>query len=318
MRTNASNFLYYALAICLFAFFGIPLLFAFITSLSTAQYTTAFFMLIIGFVPIYIGINIIKKQTTNPKYLIIAKIMQTHYELIAYDGIEDVYEDYSKTLSIENKLSLKKIESLSKDIRKSIITQVSNTQVIDESLSPSGFEKIMLTAKRLNVTMDNTTHWNLEVLVRCWEIENNDLPIIESNISLQKGEICYYTDRCKWMEQRMVTTAINYSNLSYSIKIAKGLHYRIGQIKPKRITESSLQLIDIGTFYLTNKRIIFMGSKKNANITYNKILAITPYTDGVGIEKDAGKSPVLICSQSSVVSRVLLRLNQNESAITNQ
>jgi hypothetical protein len=31
----------------------------------------------------------------------------------------------------------------------------------------------------------------------------------------------------------------------------------------------------------------------------NKILAITPYSDGVGIEKDSGKSPIFQTSKQS-------------------
>ena len=51
-------------------------------------------------------------------------------------------------------------------------------------------------------------------------------------------------------------------------------------------------LIDTGTLYITNKRIIFTGSRNNKTISLSSILSLTPYTDGVEIEK-FGKSPIL-------------------------
>jgi hypothetical protein len=54
-----------------------------------------------------------------------------------------------------------------------------------------------------------------------------------------------------------------------------------------------MTLIDKGTLYLTNKRLILTGAKKNANIRLDKILNISPYSDGVEIDKETGKKPVL-------------------------
>ena len=61
----------------------------------------------------------------------------------------------------------------------------------------------------------------------------------------------------------------------------------------QRITEDVLAHIDTGTMYLTNKRLILMGSRKNSTIRLNRILDFTPYRNGVDIQKDSGKSPFL-------------------------
>ena len=70
-----------------------------------------------------------------------------------------------------------------------------------------------------------------------------------------------------------------------------------------------MTLIDSGSIYLTNKRIIFTGTKKNAYIRFEKILNITPHTDGVEIDKDTGKSSTLqLPSQADVFCMILERL----------
>jgi hypothetical protein len=52
-----------------------------------------------------------------------------------------------------------------------------------------------------------------------------------------------------------------------------------------------------------------MGSKKNSNIKLTRILSFTPYTDGVGLQKDAGRSPMLqFQTNVEVFSMILSRL----------
>jgi hypothetical protein len=146
-------------------------------------------------------------------------------------------------------------------------------------------------------------------LRRYWSIENEELPVINTLISLQKGEVCLYQNSCRWLEHRTVIKSISHAGLTGSFKIAKGIRYHVGYSKPQRITTDSLTEIDNGNVFLTNKRIIFMGTKKNSNIKYSSVLAVVPYSDAVGIEKDSGKSPILMCSDPEIMSRILTKLN---------
>ncbi len=73
-----------------------------------------------------------------------------------------------------------------------------------------------------------------------------------------------------------------------------------------------MKLIDTGTLYLTNKRIIFTGTKKNSNIRIDKVLDFTPYTDGVEIGKDTGKSPTLQMTQNADIFCMILERLLNE------
>ncbi len=72
------------------------------------------------------------------------------------------------------------------------------------------------------------------------------------------------------------------------VKIANGVYWRAGALNLKPVTCDALVQIDTGRVFLTNKRLLFMGTKKNTSIQPNRILDITKHSDGVGIEKDAG------------------------------
>jgi hypothetical protein len=143
-----------------------------------------------------------------------------------------------------------------------------------------------------------------------WTIENGELPTIDVPISLGKQEECYFQTHAEWHEQRTVTQRINYRGTTASIRIMKGVRYRVGSIKPQRITSEEYKLLDSGTLYLTNKRIIFTGRLKNSTISLTKVLSFTPYSDGVEISKDTGRPPLFKFSSNNelfplIMSRLL-------------
>ena len=178
----------------------------------------------------------------------------------------------------------------------------------DGKISPDEWEEYTSIAKNLNVEIkiDETSKARLEKLKLYWLIENGELPIKEVPIYLQKNEQCYFTTFADWLESRTVTKRTNYAGPTARIKIMKGIYYRVGSIGVQRITSEQLLLIDSGQLYITNKRIIFVGNKKNTNIQLSKILSVNPYTDGVGIEKETGKSPIIRVSNNADILAMTL------------
>ena len=133
-------------------------------------------------------------------------------------------------------------------------------------------------------------------LNRCrmmWLVKHGQLPTISPGINLSRGEECYMMRSVQWYEMRRVRVGIGYAGPSLRLRIAKGVYWNMGTFAGAPITNDQLQKIDSGTAYITNKRLLFDGTMKNTAIKLDKVINITPYTDGVGIEKDTGKSPIL-------------------------
>jgi hypothetical protein len=142
-----------------------------------------------------------------------------------------------------------------------------------------------------------------------WQIENGFLPILTSDIIIQKVETLHFRSNIDWLEQRRVTKQINYWGPVARIKIMKGVYYRIGSIGGQRVSEDNWQMIDSGVLYLTNKRLIFMGQKGNKTIPINKILDFKPFKNGIDIQKDSGKSPFLKFEKNiDLFSMILARI----------
>lgn len=71
-----------------------------------------------------------------------------------------------------------------------------------------------------------------------------------------------------------------------SIRVAKGVSFRLGGVSARSVSHEELKKIDQGTLVLTNKRLIFLGSKRTINIDLRKIMAIEPYRDGIGSQRE--------------------------------
>ncbi len=110
---------------------------------------------------------------------------------------------------------------------------------------------------------------------------SEDLPFL-----LQKGEsIIWIFHNVEFYEQRTKTIYEGKSS-GVSVRIAKGLYYRTGSFKGNPVKSEQMVSMGIGMMALSTKSIYFGSPSKAIKIPYNKLIAITPYTDGIGIQKD--------------------------------
>ena len=105
--------------------------------------------------------------------------------------------------------------------------------------------------------------------------------------NLQKTEkIAWIFQNVDYYEEKTKTHYVGGSQ-GVSIRIAKGLYYRTGAFKGERVQTSETTHIDTGLLAATNKHIYFSGSSKRFRINYDKIVAFEPYSDGIGVQRDA-------------------------------
>lgn len=188
------------------------------------------------------------------------------------------------------------------------VQAVLDTAIADRRYSPDERARLEAMAKNfgVDITLDRRSAEQLERFARLWAIENGDLPVIEVPINLQKKEVCHFTCPAEWYELRTRTVRIDYAGPVGSIRIAKGLRFRVGSIAPRRVTKEELTRIDQGTLYITSKRVIFDGSRKNTTIRYASLLAVQRYADGLGLEKSSGRSPTLVLSGDTEEAAAIL------------
>ena len=72
-----------------------------------------------------------------------------------------------------------------------------------------------------------------------------------------------------------------------SIRIAKGLYYRPGVFRSQIHEWEETVHVDTGLMGITSKHIYFHGERKRFRIRYDRIVSFEPYSDGLGVMRDA-------------------------------
>ncbi len=72
-----------------------------------------------------------------------------------------------------------------------------------------------------------------------------------------------------------------------SIRIMKGVYYRVGAMKGERVQTPEMKLEDTGELVFTNKNVVFHGSLRSTRIPLKKVVSIDPYSDGVRIIRES-------------------------------
>lgn len=110
---------------------------------------------------------------------------------------------------------------------------------------------------------------------------NFPVPII-----LGKNEYILWTYNDVSLYQEKITKEWIGRSQGMSFRVMKGVYYRVGKSKGHPVEHSSMDFQGKGTLYVTNKNLIFYSEAKSIKIPFNKIVGITPYSDGIAVHKD--------------------------------
>ncbi len=193
---------------------------------------------------------------------------------------------------------------------KSLVQGTVNSSLSDAMLSPEEESEFKALAATLGVTLEysETSQAALAQARLKWRIRFGELPTIDADVMLQRGEVCHFMVPAEWHEMRKVRVGVSYAGPSLRLRIAKGVYWNMGHFRGAPVTKDMLVKVDGGTLYLTSKRVVFTGPMRNMSLKLDKIFDITPYSDGVGIQRDTGKSPVfLFKSQIDIFCAMLAR-----------
>lgn len=117
-----------------------------------------------------------------------------------------------------------------------------------------------------------------------WDRVNNIIP--------KTNEVLHWFQPGQIIKIKNVTKSIHYAGPTASIKIAKGIHYRMGSVDVGKTTEQVKEVTDTGEFWISNQRIGFIGNKTSFTIPINKIMSFDLDADlGLKIFKENTVNP---------------------------
>jgi hypothetical protein len=123
------------------------------------------------------------------------------------------------------------------------------------------------------------------------QIQRGPLPTTTSPpLRMLPGEVCHWMEnQCRYIEQQTHTERVGgYSG--YSMRVYKGLTYRVGSLKGRSYPVTESVCADTGCFIITSSRVAFVGPRRSLAIPYKKILSMQVYSNGVQLQTDGARA----------------------------
>ena len=96
------------------------------------------------------------------------------------------------------------------------------------------------------------------------------------------NDVAYYEIRSQ--------TRYRGSSQRIGIRVAKGMYYSVGVFAGQPVQTNSLLHVDTGMLGITTKHIYFAGATQSFRVKYDKIVSFQPYSNGLGIQRDAARA----------------------------
>lgn len=161
---------------------------------------------------------------------------------------------------------------------------------VDEQKSLIDFQKnYKLTSEELN---SNNAYFRVGRAETLRMVLNEKVPVPlnytgQLPFNLKNGEsliwvfqnVSYYEDRDKTIYMGGYSGA--------NIRVMKGVYYRMGGFRGEPFQTTERVMADVGMLGISTEHIYFSGDRKSFRIPYEKIVSFKPYSDGIGICRDA-------------------------------
>lgn len=127
------------------------------------------------------------------------------------------------------------------------------------------------------------------------DLLNGNLPQrinIEGNIpfNLQKDERLVWIFQEVQYYERKTRRHIEGRSSGVSLRVARGVYYRTGGFRGYPVETTENVHSGTGLLGFTTKHIYFSGSLSTFRIPYKKIVSFIPYSDGIGLQRDAASA----------------------------
>ena len=123
------------------------------------------------------------------------------------------------------------------------------------------------------------------------------LPTLQVVILLKPGEVCHFLTPARLQEEFTKTRYVGGSH-GASFRVAKGVTIRTGSYRRSPIKERYEEITDNGILYVTNKKVLFVGERKNVSYPINKIVNVNKFTDAIQFQKENESNASLLLNQS--------------------
>lgn len=243
----------------------------------------------------------------NNKYLV-PLIKQSARELIFSNSFtknkKEIIEKIPSIICLDSKV----IQRIMKNQSIEYFYYKKNLAIEDQRITPEEEKELISIAKKLNLSeedihLSSVEERQLALYKLYYEIEQGNLPDINSSVPLTKGEICHYESPATRIESKKRVVGYQGRSSGVSVRIAKGVTVRTGSFRGHPITQE-YEIEHNGTLTITNKRLIFVSRTKGFTAPIQNIVGLEGYSNGIGIQHNQ-KYYLMKCEYPELVSMLI-------------
>ena len=132
------------------------------------------------------------------------------------------------------------------------------------------------------------------------QVMEGKLPTPESftndsmHFNFEKDEnVIYAFSESELLEKKKKISYVGGSS-GVSVRVAKGVYYRQSAFRGERVETQVNEQTDVGVLCITDKHLYFSGENKAYKIKHSKIIALLPFSNGIGIQKEGASAKTII------------------------
>ena len=174
---------------------------------------------------------------------------------------------------------------IAEEINKTLKTFLNKEKINKEEL-----DYVLKLTSSLNYILQDTEKIEIRRKYSLWQLlDNQSLPVYKAGLlelPLKKGEVVHFCEPANLKKYKNKMTKFDYHGPSLRIRICKGFSYKFGSLNTNIKTETYVDNEDTGNFYITNKRVIFVGNKNNFSYYFSQILKSELINVGLVFQKE--------------------------------
>jgi hypothetical protein len=197
---------------------------------------------------------------------------------------------------------------------KTLLAAATKTVMADGYCSPEEMESIRLMASNFGTRLED--HDGIHSQLRRGAVKHRLRyealrPVIISNLILNPGEHAFWNERATLYEQKVISRRSEGGSRGVSVRVAKGLSFRVGNHRGNLVSETGTVPVSSGSLIITSDRVAFVGDAKSFSIPHRKLLHVEPALDGIRFSEVNKQKPRIILygePNGDLVFEVLSRL----------
>lgn len=204
------------------------------------------------------------------------------------------------------------VEVCNKAVARELYKQAVQKAIADNHLSQEEQLSIDQLRKNLGLSeedlhLDKSTEEKYNYLLFLQALDNGFLPSKpDTVIVLQRNEVTHWETPAKLLISKIVTTGYTSGSRGVSIKVMKGLYYRMGSSRSAPIRQE-VSTEYPGVLVITSKRVVFTSASKSFSIPFTQLISFQPYSDGIGLQKANSNYLISITDnkQAEIIFKIL-------------